>query len=138
MKKNYQLAPIEIYEKLILKIKQTFYRKIYSMPSKKQIPKKNNELRDKANIGDYELASSTPNSMIDGMPFYLTYWDGLANVEKNTLLVWICNESLALLQTNPLIFIDATFRSAPHPYKKLLIVIVFDAATSAYAPCAFA
>ncbi|KAF0986631.1 hypothetical protein HZS_4877 [Henneguya salminicola] len=103
---NDQLAPIDIYEKIIIYIKQKFARKVYAMPTKKEIAK----ILINCATGQAKMTTRGTFSYKIG---------------------------LVLLRSNQHASIDSAFRSATYPYKQLLIVMVFDGATSIYVPSFF-
>ncbi|KAF1740872.1 hypothetical protein MXB_2412 [Myxobolus squamalis] len=61
----------------------------------------------------------------------------LTSGKWHQMLIWLPDEFMSILQYDGYTFIDATFHIAPAPFVQCLIVMVFNAGTDLYVPCAY-
>lgn len=132
------LCPSQIYQTLLLSLRDRFVNVPYAIPSKSTIYSTIRNNRGLMGMNAIEAVMSPPLSIKgNGQPFFRRYWVGDIHGQQQRILIWVTNESLALMRYNTHTFIDGTFKITPHPFYQCVIVMAYDCGTQLYVPCAF-
>ncbi|KAF0990420.1 hypothetical protein HZS_7384 [Henneguya salminicola] len=105
---RFELCPHQIYESLLLTLRQQFADMVYDIPSKKYINARINEIRGSMPVNNiYAITLEPMRSLQNASPFFRRYGT----------------------------FIDGTFRSTPSLFKQCVIIMTFNRGTVKYIPC---
>lgn len=132
------MYPNQIYESLLLALREQYGLTPYSIPPKKKVFRSIREQRSSIFSNNIQSVTMPPLSDLpNGQPFCRRYWWGDIDGVRHQVLVWCTNEALSLMRYNSHTFIDCTFRSVPSPFLQCLIVMVYDEGTRLFVPCAY-
>lgn len=133
------LYPNEIYEQLLVALRDKYKNTPYTIPSRDNVYNKIRSIRKIQNFNTIQSVINPPHCYaLDEQPFFRRLWVGDIHGKYHTVMIWATNQSLSLLRYNNHTFIDATFRSTPLPFSQCLIIMTFDYGTEQYVPCVYA
>lgn len=133
------LGSSNIYRELLLSLSEKYVNLPYTIPSKSSVYSTIRNNRGIIGMNQIEAVISPPLSLkANGQPFFRRYWVGDIHGKMHRIIIWVTNESLALMRYNTHTFIDGTFKVTPHPFYQCVIVMIYDLGTELYVPCAFA
>ena len=136
---NLVMASSQIYQNLLVSLRDKYINTPYIIPSKSFIYSQIRTKRGLIGMNAIEAIASPPLSLKDnGQPFFRRLWIGDIHGEQHRIIIWITNECLSLLRYNTHTFIDVTFKVTPHPFYQCVIVMTYDCGTRLYVPCAYA
>lgn len=130
--------PHQIYTQLLSELRTQYQGVPYTIPSKKTVYATIREERGTYLNNTIHTVKQPPLRLLpDGQPFFRRHWEGDIHGEYHQIMIWATNECLSLMRYNGPTFIDCTFRSVPSPFVQCLIVMIYDAGTEIYIPCAY-
>lgn len=133
-----ELFPNQIYQSLLLDMREKYGTAPYPIPKKSAVYSTIREQRSSIFYNSIQAATMPPlRDLPNSQPFFRRYWSGDIDGEYHQMLLWCTNEALSLMRYNSHTFIDCTFRSVPSPFLQCLIVMVYDAGTQLFVPCAY-
>ncbi|KII74823.1 hypothetical protein RF11_14502 [Thelohanellus kitauei] len=110
------LGSSDIYRRLLISLGEKYVNTPYTIPSKNcvdSIIRNNRGLVERNHI---EAVMSPPLILkVNGQPFFRRYWVGDIDGQTHRIIIWVTNESLALMRYNTHIFIDGTFKVTLNP-----------------------
>ncbi|KAF0988434.1 LOW QUALITY PROTEIN: hypothetical protein HZS_8132, partial [Henneguya salminicola] len=106
--KSLELYLHQIYESLLLTLRQQFTDMAYDIPSKKYTYARIKEIRGlmSGRLTTGALALEPMTSLQNGSPFFRIYWCRDIHGDYHQKLIWIPSECLSLLRYNGHTFID--------------------------------
>jgi hypothetical protein len=130
--------PSAIYQSLLEEVNSKYAGKIMEIPSRKTVYSKIRHARGptKANLDD--ILKPPHSQTLDFKCFLWRIWISDIDDKYHRFAILGSNEGLAVLCMESQIFIDATFRVAPHLFSQCLIVMAYDPSTNLYSPCIWA
>ncbi|KAF0986142.1 hypothetical protein HZS_4725, partial [Henneguya salminicola] len=133
-----ELYPNQIYQSLLLKLREIYGSAPYPIPGKSAVYHTIREQRSSIFLNSIQAATLPPlRHLLNSQPFFRRYWSGDMDGEYHQMLIWCTNEELSLKRYNSHTFVDCTFRSTPAPFIQCQIVMVNDAGTQMFVPCVY-
>ncbi|KAF0988521.1 hypothetical protein HZS_4616, partial [Henneguya salminicola] len=133
-----ELYPNQIYQSLLLKLKELYGSAPYPIPGKSAVYRNIREQRSSIFSNSIQAATLPPlRYLANSQPYLRRYWSWDIDGEYYQMLIWCTNEALSLMRYNSHMFVYCTFRSALAPFTQWLIVMVHDAGTEMFVPCVY-